>query len=139
MPAERSQRIEELYHAARERDPSQRAWFLQQVCAGDESLRREVESLLAEDSRAKSFLETPALELMKMPSEDTRQSMIGRQLGSYQFLSLLGKGGMGEVYCAHDSKLGRDVALKILPAAFARDAERLARFQREARLLASLN
>ena len=128
MPAERSQRIEQLYQAARERDPDQRAAFLQQACSGDEALRREVESLLAEDDGVE-----------EMSGEDSGQSIIGRRLGSFHILSLLGKGGMGEVYCAHDAKLDRDVAFKILPATFAHDPERLARFRREARLLASLN
>src|SRR5215510_3668161 len=71
--------------------------------------------------------------------EHQSQSRIGRQIGSYQILSLLGKGGMGEVYRARDTKLGRDVAIKILPRAFSSDPERLARFEREARLLAALN
>src|SRR6266516_3071718 len=140
MPAERSQQVEQLYHAAREREPSERSAFLDQACAGDDALRHEVESLLAEDTGVRSFLETPALELAKkMSGEDATQSMIGRQLGSYSILSWLAKGGMGEVYCARDTTLGRDVALKILPTDFARDAERLARFRREARLLAALN
>ena len=137
MPAERSQRVEQLYHAARERDPRERAAFLAQACTGDDALRREVESLLAEDTAVHSFLETPALELARKTSgEDRGQSMIGRQFGPYSVVSLLAKGGMGEVYRARDTKLHRDVAIKILPAAFARDPERLARFQREARLLA---
>ena len=66
------------------------------------------------------------------------QPMIGRQLGAYQVVSLLGAGGMGEVYLAHDAKLGRDVAIKVLPEAFVIDADRLSRFQREARMLATL-
>src|SRR5437667_4318190 len=140
MATERSQQIEQLYHQARERDLAERAAFLEQACGGDEALRREVESLLAEDDGVGTFLETPALELTrKMSNEDPNQSIIGRQLGSYSIRSLLAKGGMGEVYCARDTKLGRDVALKILPADFARDPERLSRFRREARLLASLN
>jgi eukaryotic-like serine/threonine-protein kinase len=140
MPAERSQKIEQLYHAAREHNPGERTAFLQQVCAGDDALRREVESLLAEEADVRSFLETPALEVArKMSDENSGQSMIPRQFGPYSVLELLAKGGMGEVYRARDTKLGRDVALKILPAAFAHDPERLARFQREARLLASLN
>ena len=140
MPAQRSQQVEQLYHAARQRRAAERAAFLEQACAGDDALRHDVESLLAEDARVQSFLETPALELARnMSGEDPSQSMIGRQFGPYSVLSLLAKGGMGEVYSARDTKLGRDVALKILPATFARDPERLARFQREARLLASLN
>ena len=72
-------------------------------------------------------------------ARDPGQSLEGRQLGSYTIISLLGSGGMGEVYQAQDTKLGRDVALKVLPEAFARDPERLARFQREARSVAALN
>src|ERR1700674_3787681 len=70
---------------------------------------------------------------------DSGQSLRGRQLSSYKMLSLLGAGGMGEVYQAHDTKLGRDVAIKVFPAAFVNEPGRLARFQREARMLAALN
>src|SRR5438128_1096061 len=140
MSAERSRQIEQLYHAARERDPAQRAVFLDQACAGDQALRHEVDSLLAEDASVESFLETPALDFVPTISgEDAGQSLIGRRLGSYQCVSLLGKGGMGEVYRARDTQLHRDVALKLLPSVFASDPERLARFQREAEVLASLN
>jgi serine/threonine-protein kinase len=91
--------------------------------------------------RAEQFLETPALEVAaKVLAERQSQSpLVGRQLGSYEIVSMLGAGGMGEVYQAHDTKLGRDVAIKVLPAAFVHDPERLSRFQREARMLASLN
>src|SRR5262245_3019660 len=140
MPAERTQQVEQLYHDARKRDQSEHAAFLEQACGGDYALRREVESLLAQDCNVESFLETLALELAKkMAGEDAGESMIGRQFGPYSVASLVAKGGMGEIYRARDTKLGRDVALKSLPAMFARDPERLARFQREARLLASLN
>src|SRR5437667_8306321 len=140
MPAERSDQIEQLYHDARQRDPANRAAFLKQACAGDDALRREVESLLAEDAGVQSFLETPALEVVsKMSGDDPSQSMIGRQFGPYSVVSLLAKGGMGEVYRARDTQLQRDVALKLLPKIFASDPERLARFQREAQVLAALN
>src|SRR5438094_7296012 len=140
MQEERSQRIERLYHAARERDPADRAAFLAQACAGDDALRLAVESLPAEDAGVQSFLERPALEFLSTKSgEDPRQSVIGRQFGPYSVESLLAKGGMGEVYRARDTQLQRDVALKLLPEIFASDAERLARFQREAQVLAALN
>src|SRR3989441_6670820 len=139
MTAERSQQIERLYHEARERDPRERAAFLAHACAGDIALRREVESLLAEDPGVRSFLETPALEFVKMSAEDGSSSLIGRQLGAYSIVSFLAKGGMGEVYRARDTKLKREVAIKILPEEFSRDRDRVARFQREAEVLASLN
>ena len=141
MTPERWKKVEQLYHAALEREESQRAAYLHEVCAGDNALQREVESLLAQESRAEQFLETPALDVAAkvLAEHQSQSSLVGQQLGSYKIVSLLGAGGMGEVYQAQDSKLSRDVAIKVLPAAFAHDAERLARFQREARMLASLN
>ena len=140
MTSERWQRVEQLYHAALDRDASQRAAFLDGACAGDESIRQEVESLLAQEQRPEGILAPPALEAAaKVMAEDAAQSPIGRQLGTYEVLSLLGAGGMGEVYRARDTKLNRDVALKILPDAFALDADRLARFRREAQAVAALN
>jgi serine/threonine protein kinase len=128
MPEERSEQVELVYHEARQRDPRERAAFLEQACAGDSALRREVESLLAEDSNVRSFLETPALKFVeKAYGQDTSQSLVGRQLGSYSILSFLAKGGMGEVYRARDTKLKREVAIKILPEEFSRDRERVAR------------
>jgi Tol biopolymer transport system component len=133
-------RVKQLFQSALERASDQRAAYLQEACEGDEALRQEVESLLSREEAVDGFLETPALEAAaKMFSEDPSQSLIGRQMGSYRVLSLLGAGGMGEVYQAHDTKLGRNVAIKVLPATFIHDAQRLARFQREARTLASLN
>src|SRR5712664_4001853 len=141
MTPERWQKIEQMYHAALEREESQRSAYLREVCVGDEQLLQEVESLLAQENRAEEFLERPAMEVAaRMSAENQSQiTLLGRQLGCYKIVSLLGAGGMGEVYQAHDTKLGRDVAIKVLPAAFVHDAERLARFQREARMLASLN
>src|SRR5216683_2369798 len=138
--SDRWQQIERMYHAALEREESQRAAYLHEVCAGDDDLRREVESLLAQEKRGDGFLESPAIEVAaRAMAKDSGQLLKGRQLGSYKIVSLLGVGGMGEVYQAHDTKLNRDVAIKVLPAAFVHDSERLARFQREARMLAALN
>jgi Tol biopolymer transport system component len=139
MTPERWQQVERLYHAALERKASQRAAFLREACPGDDALRGEVESLLAQENGA-SVLEKPAIEVAaKALGGDGGPSLPGRQIGGYQVLSLLGAGGMGEVYEARDVKLGRKVAIKILPGSFANDAERLARFEREARMLAALN
>ena len=132
MTPERWHRIEELFHAALARGPESRPVFLNEACGADAELRREVESLLAHGEQADTFLKTHRLEA-------TATILLGKQLGPYRILSPLGVGGMGEVYRAHDSKLSRDVAIKTLPREFARDPERLARFRREARTLASLN
>src|SRR6266704_2115994 len=140
MTPARWQKIEELYHSAREREGSQRVAFLEEACEGDEALRREVESLLAEEKRAEGFLESPALEVAaKKIAQDQSRSLLGQRLGTYEFLSLLGVGGMGEVYRARDTKLQRDVAIKVLPSSLAQQPERLKRFEQEARMLAALN
>jgi len=140
MTRQRWEKIEQLYHAALERQEDQRAAYLKQACAGDDLLYREVESLLAEAQSADQFLERPAVEAVaEMLAENQPSYLPGQQLGSYTILSLLGAGGMGVVYRARDLKLGRDVAIKVLPEAFAHDVERMARFQREAKVLASLN
>ena len=141
MTPERWQKIEQLYHAALDREASQRSAYLHEVCAGDDALRREVESLLAQESRAEQLLERPALEVAAkaLAEHQSQSSLVGQQLSSYKIVSMLGAGGMGEVYQARDSKLNRDVAIKVLPAAFVHDADRLARFRREARTLAALN
>src|ERR1700680_893621 len=138
MDQERWRRVEELFHAALEREPEARRAFLDVACGGDTDLRRQVELLLANKEEAGSFLETPAMRDMTV-TQTVTGAILGRQFGPYRIVSLLGAGGMGEVYRAHDSKLGRDVALKTLPAEFARDPQRLARLRREARTLASLN
>ena len=133
-------RISDLYHAALKRALEERSAFLAQACDGDDALRQEVESLLANDSAAAPFLETPAFEMVAGGLADAgRTQMIGRELGPYTILAPLGAGNMGEVYRARDSKLGRDVAIKILPSHFTDDPERRVRFAREARLLATLN
>jgi serine/threonine protein kinase/tetratricopeptide (TPR) repeat protein len=134
---ERWRQVEELFHATLERAPENRAAFLDGACPQDPSLQREVESLIAQLGSAESFLEPEAGEATRTITGGAIPP--GTQFGPYRIVSLLGAGGMGEVYRARDSKLGRDVALKTLPREFAGDPERLARFRREARTLASLN
>src|SRR5438309_269840 len=140
MMPDRWQKIEELYHSAREKEECQRVAFLEEACGGDEALRREIESLLAEEEKGAKFMDSPALEVAaKEMAQDRTRSLLGQRLGSYQVACLLGKGGMGEVYQARDTKLQRDVAIKVLPKAFVDSPDRLVRFRREAQLLASLN
>jgi serine/threonine protein kinase len=132
MDAERWRRAAEVFEAALDRPENDHRAFVQQACAGDVELLREVEALIQENGRS-----TP-LDVPLSPETIADLSSIGK-VGPYTLDSLLGVGGMGEVYRARDSRLGRDVAIKILPAGFARDRDRLARFTREAQVLASLN
>src|SRR5262245_17683074 len=134
------QKVEELYHQALRKPQTERAGFLESACGGDEELLREVENLLACQQKAGQFMDSPALDVAARMLVRTQARLIkGSWIGSYEVLSLLGVGGMGEVYRARDSKLNREVALKVLPEVFAQAPERLARFQREAEVLASLN
>jgi serine/threonine protein kinase/Tol biopolymer transport system component len=136
----RWQQIERLFHDALERPLAERAAFLDQSCAGDESLRREVNALLDSPATANRFLDRNALEVAAdLVSVSKMPVLSGRRLGVYQLQERIGSGGMGEVYRAHDTRLGRDVAIKILPHGFSADADRQARFEREARVLAALN
>ncbi len=139
MTADRWRQIEDLCHEALARDPEDRPAFLAQACAGDDELRREVESLLTHEPRAAGFISGPAAFVASDILKHAGGTLVGRHLGSYEVRSLLGVGGMGEVYRAHDHTLAREVAIKVLPPAFSADAPRRARLEREARLLASLN
>ena len=137
---ERRRQIEDLCDAALARDVPERAAFVAAACGHDEALRHEVEALLAHAQTAERFLESPIGELAAhVLADDHRASLAGLQIGSYQILSLLGTGGMGNVYRARDTRLGRDVAIKVVANVFLSDPERLARFEHEARVLATLN
>jgi eukaryotic-like serine/threonine-protein kinase len=135
MTPERWRQIEELYHQARERSNDKRGPFLVRACAGDTELRHAVDSLLANGSE--TFLSTPAF--VAVARDQRMTDLVGCRLGTYEVQEWIGAGGMGEVYRARDTKLGREVAIKILPRAFATDTNRRARFEREARMLAALN
>ena len=139
MATDRDSRIDGICCAAMALDGPGRDAFVAAACAGDEGLRREVDSLLRYQSKADGFMAEPALAVAAQRLASAGDAMIGRQLGAFRVHSLLGAGGMGEVYRARDTTLGRDVALKVLPALFTADPDRLARFEREARTLATLN
>ena len=131
--------IEELYNSAGRLVPEQRPAFLEQVCAGDQKLRLELESLLAWEERAKPFLEQPALQLAAALLARTEGLPAGLTIGPYRIIAPLAAGGMGELYRARDTRLARDIALKFLPAQSAKDPQALERFKREARAASALN
>jgi serine/threonine protein kinase len=128
--------VKEIFAAALNLPPEARASYLSATCGGDDQLRAQVQGLLDSHERAGSFLET-SQEPANDP-ESPRLRLAGQRIGAYEVVARLGAGGMGEVYRARDLRLGRDVAIKILPEVFTRDPERLARFEREARVLAAL-
>ena len=129
---ERWRQITEIFHAAVALAAERRDAFLGEACGADSALRREVESLMNAHHEARGFGDTPLS--MPVPALEP-----GTSLGPYRIDNLLGVGGMGEVYRAHDPRLGRSVAIKVLPSHLTFDPEPLARFEREARVLASLN
>jgi Tol biopolymer transport system component len=133
-------RVEQICHAALALEPASRVSFVAEACGGDEWLRAEVESLLRHQSKVDRFLDEPALlTAAQRIAGESEHALIGRQIGAYHIQSLLGAGGMGEVYRARDSALRRDVAIKVLPRLFVAEPDRLTRFMREARVLAALN
>ena len=152
MTPEQFQKAKSIFQGALERDPAVRAAFLNEACGGDAELKRDVESLLAFPDQ----VELPRIVAEAMPTQPagsgptpspsersrpgtTTALSAGARLGPYEILELLGAGGMGEVYRARDERLRRDVAIKVLPATFAQDTDRVRRFEREARAAAGLS
>ncbi len=131
--------VERLFHEALAMPAERRLQFLNDSCAGNHVLQHDVQSLL-DESADDDFLETPALDPGAAYHQPPAHSyLVGRRLSEYEITARIGVGGMGEVYRAHDVKLGRDVAVKVLPAPMAQDTARIARFKREAQILATLN
>ena len=141
MDAKRWQQIEQLYHAALQRGENERSAFLAEACAGDETLRRDVESLLMYEHQAENFIESPALDVAAKIMADNHSATVvaGQKIQQYTIVGPLGAGGMGEVFLADDTRLHRRVALKFLPNHFTQNEKHLGRFQQEARAIAALS
>jgi hypothetical protein len=142
MATDRWPRIEALYHEMLARPEHERAAALRAACAGDAALLADVQSLLDQPEPTAGFLATPALDIaarLVSPDRSVLPIESGTRLGPYEIETLLGAGGMGEVYRARDTRLGRDVAIKVLPQAWSADRDRLRRFAQEARATAALN
>src|ERR1044072_7834727 len=123
MSPERWQQIKALLALALERDPRERAAFLDEACAGDAALRREVETLLDSYAPSEDFIESPAFEVM---AESLAESTLvpGTSIGHYQIIKRLVSGGMGDIYLARDRRLERRVVINTLPKHFTRDTDR---------------
>jgi serine/threonine protein kinase/Tfp pilus assembly protein PilF len=140
MKAERWKQVNDLFQSAVERAPEERAAFLDEACHDDEDMRREVESLLNSYKRAENFIEVPAFEVApELVTNDRAGALVGKVIGHYRIESLIGVGGMGEVYLARDERLGRKAALKLLPESLTTDETQLSRFKNEARTASGLN
>src|SRR5438132_636531 len=140
MSPEHWQQIDRIFHAVLQRDPSQRSAFIAESCAGDPALQKEIEDLLASHEESDSFIETPASDVAaELLAEGQAGLVVGQAIGPYTVLDLIGAGGMGQVYLGTDTRLGRRVALKILPKKFTINPERVRRFEQEARAASALN
>src|SRR2546426_12742355 len=140
MTPERWQQIKEIFQSALDRVPSERSAFLANACSGDDSLRQEVESLIASHAKDGSFIDSPAYEAAAQQIVDDKAELKpGQVIGAYEIISFISRGGMGEVYLAQDKRRGRRVALKLLPSSVTKDVSRLRRFEQEARAASALN
>ena len=140
MKTERWQQINDLFQSAAERAPDERAAFLDEACHGDERLCHDVKLLIASYERTENFIEAPAFEeAPELLTNGRAGAVVGELMGHYRIESLVGVGGMGEVYLARDDRLGRKVALKLLPQHLTTDQTQLSRFETEARTASALN
>src|SRR5437773_895120 len=140
MTPERWQQVKRIFNSAVQLEAAERSAFVIEACGDDDSLRKEVESLIDVHERDGSFIDSPAFEHSSLfTANEPSELKPGQAVGSYVITSFIGQGGMGEVYLANDSRLSRKVALKILPAAVMKDTERMRRFEQEARAASALN
>jgi eukaryotic-like serine/threonine-protein kinase len=142
MSDDRWRRVEEVFHDAVSLPPAERSAFLGKACAGDSELRREVESLLANDDPEGHILEaavSAAVEQLPADPAGTSENLVGKHIGPYLITGLIGQGGMGLVFKAQDTQLNRTVAIKALPSDQFADPERKRRFLQEAKSASALN
>src|SRR5437870_5010445 len=140
MTRERWQKVKEIFQAAVDRAPGEQSDFLASACGEDEMLRKEVESLIDSHEKSGEFIDSPAYEAAaELIVDEKAELKPGQTIGSYEIISFISRGGMGEVYLAQDRRLSRKVALKILPVSFTKDVDRLGRFEQEARAASALN
>jgi len=137
---DRWQQIKEIFYSAQDRTPAERSDFLNEVCGDDASMREEVEALLTADADNEDFLTSPAYEFAAGMLDDAPSEFVaGQTFGRYEILCPLGAGGMGQIYLARDTQLGRNIALKLIAQEFAADSRRVLRFEQEARAASALN
>jgi serine/threonine protein kinase len=137
---DRWQRIKDVFNSAQDRPPAERSAFLNEVCGDDPSVREEVEALLSADESNDDFLSYPAYEFAAgMLASEASEFPAGQKIGRFEIQCMLGAGGMGQIYLAHDANLGRKIALKLIAREFATDAHRVHRFEQEARAASTLN
>ena len=137
---DRWQQIKAIFYSAQDRPPAERSAFLNEVCGDDASIREEVEALLTADANNENFLTSPAYEFAAgMLASEGSEFNAGQRVGRYEILCSLGAGGMGQIYLARDSQLGRNIALKLISQEFATDPRRVLRFEQEARAASALN
>ena len=140
MTPERWQQVKEIFNSALSYPRDERSGFISLACSGDDGLQREVESLIAAHERSGSFIDQPAFEAAaSLLGTDRGELIAGQTVGAYEVLAFISRGGMGEVYLAEDKRLGRKVALKLLPSSYTADVDRLRRFEQEARAASALN
>jgi eukaryotic-like serine/threonine-protein kinase len=140
MTPERWQQVKDIFNSAITYRPEERSLFISRACSGDEELQSEVESLIASHEQSGSFIDEPAFAAAaSLLANERAELKSGQIIASYEVISFLSRGGMGEVYLAEDKRLGRKVALKLLPTSFTTDEDRLRRFEQEARAASALN
>lgn len=140
MTPERWQQVKEIFHSALQHEPARRQTFLTEACGNDNELRLEVESLISSHEKGGSFIDSPAYQsAAELLAGDRTELHPGQVVEPYEIISFISRGGMGEVYLAQDKRLGRKVALKLLPSSVTKEPERLSRFQQEARAASALN